>query len=86
MKLSWLETVLSPWSEILQNSSCVSAAVYEIVTALELALPAVEILKHVCSTQYLFQVFKSVDCFMSLRRRYLDKTVTLLFRNSTMQR
>ena len=33
MKLSWLETVLSPWSEILQNSSCVCVAVYEILTA-----------------------------------------------------
>jgi len=29
---------------------------------------------------------KNVDCFMSLRRCYLDKAVTLLFRNSTMKR
>ena len=34
-KRSWLETVLSPWSEILKNSSCVYVAVYEILTALE---------------------------------------------------
>jgi len=31
-------------------------------------------------------VHKRGDCFMSLRRRHLDKAVTLLFRNSTMQR
>jgi len=61
-------------------------AVYEILTALEPALPEEEIQKHVRSTQYQFQVFKNVDCFVSLRRRYLDKAVTLLFRNSTMQR
>jgi len=60
-------------------------AVYEILTALKLALPEVEIPKHVRLTQYQFQVFRNVDCFMSLRRRYLDKTITLLFRNSTMQ-
>jgi len=67
----------------------VCAAVYEILTALlalEPALPEEEIQKHVRSTQYQFRVFKNVDCFMSLRRRYLDKAVTLLFRNSTMQR
>jgi len=40
--------------------------------------------EHVRLTQYQFRVFKNVDCFMSLRRRYLDKPVTL-FRNSTMQ-
>jgi len=27
-----------------------------------------------------------MDCVMSLRRCYLDKAVTLLFRNSAMQR
>jgi len=32
------------------------------------------------STQYQFRVFKNVNCFMSLRRRHLDKAVTLLFR------
>jgi len=60
-------------------------AVYEILTALEPALPEDEIPKHVRSTQYQFRAFKNVDCFMSLRRCYLDKAVTLLFRNSTMQ-
>jgi len=63
------------------------AAVYEILTALEPALPEEEIQKHVRSTQHQFRVFKNVDCFMSLCRRYLDKAVILLFRNSTnMQR
>ena len=61
-------------------------AVYEILTALEPPLLEDEIQKHVHSTQYQFQVFKNVDCFMSLRKRYLDKAVTFLFRNSTMQR
>jgi len=60
-------------------------AVYEILTALEPALPEEDIQKHVLSTQYQFRVFKNVDCFMSLGRCYLDKAVTLLFRNSTMQ-
>jgi len=63
----------------------VCVAVYEILTALELALPEEEIQKHVRSMQYQFKVFKNVDCLMSLRRRYLDKAVRLLFRNSTMQ-
>jgi len=53
---------------------------------LEPALPEEEIPKHVRSTQYQFRVFKNVDCFMSLRSRYLDKTGTLLFRKSTIQR
>jgi len=57
-------------------------AVYEILTALEPELPEEVIQKHVCSTQYQFGVFKNVDCFMSLRTRYLDKAVTLLFGNS----
>jgi len=35
--------------------------VYEILTALELALPEEEIQKHVRSTQYQFRVFKNVD-------------------------
>ena len=61
-------------------------AVYEILIALEPALPEEEIQKHVRSTQYQFLVFKNVGCFMLLRRRYLDKAVTLLFRNSTVQR
>jgi len=61
-------------------------AVYKILTALQPPLPEDEIQKHMHSTQYQFQVFKNVDCFMSLRRRYLDKAVTLLFRNRTMQR
>ena len=43
-----------------------------------------EIQKHMRLTQYQFWVFKNVDCFMSLRRCYLDKAVTL-FHNSTMQ-
>jgi len=65
-------------------------AVYELMTALlalEPALPEeVGIPKHVRSTQYQFRVFENVDCFMSLRSRYLDKAGTLLFCNSTMQR
>jgi len=61
-------------------------AVYDILIALEAALPEEEVQKHVRSTQYQFRVFKNVDCFMSLCRRYLDKAVILLFRNSTMQR
>ena len=36
---------------------------------------------HVCLKQYQFRVFKNVDCLMSLRRRYLDKAVMLLFRS-----
>jgi len=40
------------------------------------ALPEKEIQKQVHWTQYQFRVFKKVDCFMSLRRRYLDKAVT----------
>ena len=59
-------------------------AMYEILTALEPALPEEEIQKHVRSTQYQFKVFKNMNCFMSLRRRYLDKAVTLLFRNSRL--
>jgi len=86
MKRSWLKTALSPWSEILQNDSCVCVAMYEILTALEPALPEEKIQKDVRSTQYQFRVFKNVDCFMALRRCYLDKAVTLLFRNSTTQR
>jgi len=35
--------------------------------------------------QYQFRVFKHVDCFMSLRRHYLDKVQTLLFHNRTKQ-
>jgi len=72
---------------VLQNS-CVCVAVYQLLTALlalELALPE-EIPKHLRSTQYQFRVFKNVNCFMSLRRRYLDKKGTLLFRNNTMPR
>jgi len=61
-------------------------AVSKIPTAWEPALPEEEIQKHVRSTQYQFRVFENVDCFMSLRRRYLDNAVTLLFRNSNMQR
>jgi len=60
--------------------------VYEILTALEPALSEEEIQKHVRWSQYQFRVLKNVDCFMSLRRCCLDKVVTLLFRNSTMQR
>jgi len=30
--------------------------------------------KHVRSMQYQFRVFKNMDCFMSLHRRYLDET------------
>jgi len=59
----------------------VCVAVYEILTALEPALPEEEIQKHVCSTQYQFRMFKNVDCFMSLRRRHLDKAGRLLFCN-----
>ena len=61
-------------------------AVYEILTALELALLEEETQKHVRSIQDQFRVFKNVDCFLSLRRRCFFKAVTLLFRNSTMQR
>jgi len=53
-------------------------AVYEILTALEPALPEEKIQKHVPSTQHQFWVFKNVDCFMSLCRCYLDKAVTTL--------
>ena len=63
--------------------------VYKLLTALlalELALPEEETLKHVHLMQYQFRVFKNVECFMSLRRRSLDKTGMLLFCNSTMQR
>jgi len=84
-KRSWLVTVLSPWSKILQNSSCVFTAVYNLLTALEPVLPEEEVQKHVRSTQYQFRVFKNVDCFMSLRRRCLDMAVMLLFRDSTIQ-
>jgi len=66
----------------------VCVVVYELVTAslgLELALPEQEIQKHVRSTQYQVEVFKNMNCFMSLRMRHLDKVETLLFRNSTMQ-
>jgi len=66
----------------------VYVAVYEILTALQPVLPEEKIQKQVRSTQYQFRVFKNVDGFMSLRRRHLDKAVTLLFRfrNSTVQR
>jgi len=68
---------------------CVYMAVYELLTALlalELALPEEEIPKHVRSTQYQFEVFTNVNCFMSLCRCQLDKAGTVLFCNSTMQR
>jgi len=64
---------------------CVCVAVYQLLIALltlELALPEEEMPKHVRSTQYQFKVFKNVECFRSLRRRYLDKAGTLLFRNT----
>jgi len=64
----------------------VCVAVYEILTALDTALPEEEIQKHVRSTQYQFNVLKNVDCFMSLCRHCLDKAGTLLFCNSTVQR
>jgi len=67
---------------------CVCVAVYELLTillALELALPEKGILKHVYLTQSQFKVFKNVNCFMSLHRRYVDKAGMLLFHNSTMQ-
>jgi len=57
-------------------------AMHKIPTAFEPALPQEEIQKHVRSTQYQFRLFKNVDCFMSLRRRHLDKAVTLLLHNS----
>ena len=59
-------------------------AVHEILTALEPALPEEEIQKHVRSAQHQFRVFKNVNCFMSLRRCYLDEAVTLLFRNTVV--
>jgi len=62
----------------------VCVAVYEILTALEPALPEEEIQKHVRSTQYQFRMFKNVDCFMSLLRRHLDKAGRLLFRNTVV--
>jgi len=55
---------------------CVCMAVDEPLTALlvlVLALPEEEIPKHVHLTQYQFIVFKNVNCFVSLRRRRLDK-------------
>jgi len=67
---------------------CVCVAVYEllaVLVALELAQPEEEIPKHVRLTQYQFKMFKNMNCFMLLRRRYLDKA-GMLFRNSTMQR
>jgi len=67
---------------------CVCVTVYDLLTALlalELVLPEQEIPKHVRSTQYQFEVFQNMNCFMSLRRRHLDKVGTLLFRNSTLQ-
>jgi len=60
-------------------------AVSEILTAWEPALPEEQFQKHMRSMQYQFRVFENMDCFMSLRRRYLDKAVTLLFRNRTVQ-
>jgi len=75
-------------AKILQNSSCVCVAVYEIheiLTALESALPEEEIQKHVRSTQYQFRMFKNVDCFMSLHRRHLDKAGRLLFHNTVVR-
>jgi len=54
-KRSWLEAVFSPWRKILQNSSCVCVVVYEILTALEPALPEEKIQKLVRSTQYQFE-------------------------------
>jgi len=66
---------------------CVCLAVYELLTALlalEFVLLEEEIPIHVRSTQYQFIVLKNVSCFMSLRRRHLDKAVTLLFRNSRL--
>jgi len=68
-----------------RNIARMCMAVSEIPAASEPALPEEEIQKHVRSTQYQLRVFKKVDCFMSLCRRYLDKAVTSLFRNSTMQ-
>jgi len=86
-KRSWLETVLSPWSEITKQLLRVRGSVWDSdsITA-EPALSEEKIQKQVRSTQYQFRVFKNVDCFMSLRRRHLDKTVTWWFRlrNSTM--
>jgi len=61
-------------------------AVYKIPTALKLALPEEDIQKHMRSTQYQFKLFKNINCFVSLPRHYLDKAVTLLFHNSTMER
>jgi len=81
-----MTTVLSPLSEILQNSSWMCVAVCEILTEMEPALPDGEIQKHVSSTQYQFRVFENVDFFMSLHRRYLDKAAMFFFRNGTMQR
>jgi len=53
-------------------------AVYEILTEIEPALPEGEIQKHVSSTQNQFRVFKNVDFFMSLHRRYLGKAATFV--------
>ena len=66
---------------------CMCVAEHKFLTALlalEMALPEEEIPKQVRLTQYQFEVFKNVNCFMSLRRRHLDKAGTLLFRNGTM--
>ena len=65
---------------------CMRVVVYKLLTALvalELALPEEEIPKHIRSTQNQFEVFKNVNCFMSLHR---CQAGTLLFHNSTMQR
>jgi len=66
---------------------CMCVAVYKFLTALlalELPLPDEEILKHVRSMQYQFEVFKNVNCFMSLRRHHLDKAGMLLLHNTVV--
>jgi len=67
---------------------CVCVAMYELLTALlalELALLEEKIPKQVRSTQHQFEVFKNMNCFMSLHRCHLDKA-GLLFHNSATQR
>ena len=58
-------------------------AVYEILTALEPALPEEEIQKRVFDAISISNV-KKRGLFMSLRRRHLDKAGRLLFHNTVV--
>jgi len=70
--------VLSPWREILQNSSARAwqcTGLWQLFFHLSWHYQK----KFRNMTQYQFKVFKNVNCYMSLRRRHLDKAGTLLF-------